>query len=78
MRLVLCVFRCRAVNRRAHDFAHDNCCLANTTALQLRSQLPNEDVIYVSYKNEVCLIVDHGCITGLSLSQYKISIVNLL
>ena len=47
-------FRCRAIHRRSSDFAHDNCCLANTAALQLRSNLNNNDVIYVSYENEVC------------------------
>ena len=47
-------FRCRALHRRAKDFVHDNCCLANTTALQLQSKLCNDNVICTSYKNEVC------------------------
>ena len=42
------------MNRRAKDFAHDNCCLANTTALQLQSKLSIDDIIYTSYENEVC------------------------
>ncbi|XP_065890024.1 diacylglycerol lipase-beta-like isoform X2 [Dysidea avara] len=46
--------KCRAINRYAKDFAHDNCCLASTTALELCSHLKDEDVIYVSYENEVC------------------------
>ena len=51
------LFRCRAFHRRAKDFVQDNCCLANTTAFQLRSKLINDNVICASYKNEVCSIL---------------------
>ncbi|XP_065890027.1 diacylglycerol lipase-beta-like isoform X3 [Dysidea avara] len=45
----------RALNRHARDFVQDNCCLANTTALELCSHLENKDVIFVSYENKVCM-----------------------
>jgi len=55
--IISLIFRCRAVNRYAKDFAHDNCCLANTTALELYSHLRDEDVIYISYQNKVYMYV---------------------
>lgn len=51
---VYCLFRCRVLHKRAKDFLHDNCCLANTAAFGLRSKLKNQDMIYISYKNDVC------------------------
>ena len=52
--IFLFFFRCRAINSRSQDFAYDNCCLANTTALELHAHLKDDDVIYVSYENRVC------------------------
>ena len=46
--------RCRATNRRTEDFDDDNCCLCNTAAVQVRSELTNDkNMIYISFKNEV-------------------------
>ncbi|XP_065890020.1 diacylglycerol lipase-alpha-like isoform X2 [Dysidea avara] len=48
--------RCRATSRRSEVFTDDNCCLCNTAAMRVRSELTNdEDIIYISFKNEVHL-----------------------
>jgi len=52
-------FRYRTIDRDAGDFIQDNCCLANTAALELCSHLENKDVIFVSYENKVCKA--HAC-----------------
>ena len=49
-----CRFRC--LHRRAgEDLMHDNCCMCGIGTFKLRTNIPERDILYANFKNEVCI-----------------------
>ncbi|XP_015595819.1 sn1-specific diacylglycerol lipase beta isoform X2 [Cephus cinctus] len=82
-RLIRRMTCCACFRRKRNIVIDDNCCLCNLAGVKYLSQLPEEDILYASFRNHLCevpfcVIADHKTSSIVIVIRGSISLRDLI